>query len=647
MSANRPGTGSLKALKVAVLLLLLSLLWLHSSPIACAQVVVPDTSFVPTPAPALDTAARDSTQQKRFLDFLRRMSQRKTIFGRAIRALVVFKPRKLEGSVDAELLPQDQEKHNYKVVRNIHFVRMDAFGYNINDTLQVPDNALEKFGNALHSRSKPRLLRNKLLFQKGKFLEPLALSESERLLRQTDYIVDARILVNDSSSTQDSVDITVITKDIFSLSGSGSVSTSGTRLALRDINFLGLGHQVRTVGRFATDDPQGWLFQGSYLIENIYRSYISAELIYRNEYTYKQQGISFQRDFYSTNTKYAGGATINWYQTLQPDFYEPEVYDTDPVPTPAPILYKPLDYNVQDIWVGRAFRLKSYDLSHDNPGRLITALRVMNVQYTQGTGPTIQSARLYLSGLGYSFRRYYKDQYLFGFGRTEDIPAGNLLAVTAGFEDGSAKNRLYFGAKAAFGKYRPSFGYLYGGLEYGSYRYQGGWEQGVLTSEALYFTPLYKLNRWRWRHFLWNRTQIGLRRPDLFALHINQEDGIRGFRSEAVRGYRKFVLNYETNFFAPVTVFGFRLAVVGFADLAWITEKKDGSPFSEKPYTGVGMGFRFRNEYLPFSTIQILVGYYPRVPIDNQTDLKFFRSSRPYYDFNDLRFTQPLITEFR
>ena len=74
---------------------------------------------------------------------------------------------------------------------------------------------------------------------------------------------------------------------------------------------------------------------------------------------------------------------------------------------------------------------------------------------------------------------------------------------------------------------------------------------------------------------------------------------------------------------------------------------KDGSPFSEKPYTGVGMGFRFRNEYLPFSTIQILLGYYPRVPVDNQTDFKFFRSSRPYYDFNDLRFTQPLITEFR
>jgi hypothetical protein len=609
---------------------------------AYAQVVPPSTPPPVTQSPP-DSLAQDTTKSQEFLKTLKNISQRKTILGRAVKALVVFKPRQVAGPVENARLPQTYEQHNYKVVRSIYFKRLDAFGFSINDTLRLPENGLERLGNALHMRTKLGMLRNQILFREGDMLEPLDLSESERLLRQTDYLLDARVLVNDSTSTQDSVDVVIITKDVFSISASGSASTSSTRFSLRDINFMGLGHQIRTSYRFGLSEPQPWQFQGRYFIENISRSFISAELLYNNTYYYKQQSISFSRDFFATNTKYAGGASASWYQTLQPDYYQVEK------PEPGtPIPHIPLNYYIQDFWLGRAFRLKSYDLAQDNPGRFITAARVMNVRYTKGGGPTLQSARLYLTAFGYSFRRYYKDQYLFGFGRTEDIPAGNLLAITAGFEDGNVKNRPYMGVKGAFGKYRPGFGYLYGGLEYGSYRYQGAWEQGVLTTEALYFTPLYRLRNWRWRHFLWSRSSLGLRRPDLFALDIDQEDGIRGFSSQEVRGYRRFVLNYETNFFTPLTLLGFRLAVVGFADAAWLTSVKDRSPFREKPYTGFGMGLRFRNEYFTFNTIQILLGYYPRIPqLGNQQDFRLFQTTRQYYDFNDLRFSQPLISEFR
>ncbi|WP_192821944.1 hypothetical protein [Rufibacter sp. LB8] len=598
-------------------------------------------SAAPIAAPVVSTPP-DTTDPKRFLQFLRRMSQRKTIFGRVVRAMIVFKPRQANQPIDAELLPEAYAQHNYKIVRSIYYKRLDAFGFSVTDTMRVPDN-VEKLGNGLHSRTKRARIKNTLLFREGELLEPLALSESERLLRQTAYILDARVLVNDSTSTQDSLDITVITRDVFSISGSGSMSSSGTRLSLREINFMGMGHQVRTTYRFGLKEPQTWQFQGSYFIENLSRSYISAELFYQNTYYYNQQSLSLRRDFFSTSTKYAGGASVGWYQTMQPDYY---LRDED-LPEGF-ITHSPLDYNIQDVWLGRAFQLKSYDLSQDNAGQFITAIRARSVAYTQGSGPTIQSARLYLAAVGYSFRRYYKDQYLFGFGRTEDIPAGTLLAFTAGFEDGSLKNRPYVGVKGAFGQYRPSFGYLYGGLEYGTYRYDNRWEQGVFTAEALYFTPLHRMNNWLLRHFLWNRTNIGLRRPDLLALNINQDEGIRGFNSPTVRGYRKFVLNYESNLFTPLTLFGFRLALIGFADVAWLTNVNERSPFKEKPYTGFGFGLRFRNEYLTFNTIQFLLGYYPRLPdVPGQQDFKLFQTTRRYYDFNDLRFTQPLITEFR
>ncbi|KAA3439690.1 hypothetical protein FOA19_03145 [Rufibacter hautae] len=626
----------------AQLLFLLVMAGWFSCVCAQAQVASP-----PVTQPSLYPPLEDTTDNKQFLQSLKRISQKKTLFGRAVKALVVFKPRRIEGPVENTLLPSTYAQHNYKVVRSIYFKRLDAFGYSINDTLALPDNSLERLGNALHMRTKRNLLRNQILFKEGDLLEPLDLSESERLLRQTAYLLDARVLVNDSTSTKDSIDVVIITKDVFSISGSGSASTSGTRLGLRDINFMGIGHQFRSNYRFGLSEPQSWQFLGSYFIPNISHTFISAELLYQNTHYYKQQSLSFRRDFFSTDTKYAGGATVAWYQTLVPDYYEQggpgESEGEEPV-----INHIPLDYNIQDFWIGRAFRLKSYDLAMDNPTRFITAARFLNIKYTQGSGPTLQSARLYLTAFGFSFRKYYKDQYLFGFGRTEDIPAGNLVALTAGFEDGAQKNRMYLGVKAAFGKYQPNFGYLYGGLEYGSYRYQNAWEQGVLTSEALYFTPLYRLRNWRWRHFLWNRASLGMRRPDLFALDIDQEDGIRGFSSGAVRGYRKFVLNYETNFFTPLTLLGFRLAIIGFADLAWLTSIQNKSPLKEKPYTGFGMGLRFRNEFLPINTIQVLLGYYPRLPlVNNQQDFKLFQTTRQYYEFNDLRFTQPLISEFR
>ncbi|WP_181305976.1 hypothetical protein [Rufibacter sp. XAAS-G3-1] len=622
------------------------LLFLLATAVGCSCVCAQAQETPPvTTAPVVSPPLEDTTDTNHFLASLKRISQKKTLLGRAVKALVIFKPKRIEGPIENALLPSTHAQHNYKVVRSIYFKRLDAFGYSINDTLALPDNSLERLGNALHMRTKQNLLRNQILFREGDLLEPLALAESERLLRQTDYLLDARVFVNDSTSTNDSVDVVVITKDVFSISGSGSASTSSTRIALRDINFMGVGHQIRTNYRFGLSEPQPWQFSGSYFIQNISRSFISAELIYQNTHYYKQQSLSFRRDFYTTNTKYAGGASAAWYQTLIPDYYEQGELEGEQNQF---IEHVPLDYNIQDFWIGRAFKLKSYDLAQNNPSQLITAARFLNIKYTQGGGPTIQSARLYLTAFGYSFRRYYKDQYLFGFGRTEDIPAGNLLALTAGYEDGSLKNRLYLGVKGAFGKYQPNFGYLYGGLEYGSYRHKNVWEQGVLTTEALYFTPLYRLRNWRWRHFIWNRTSLGMRRPDLFALDIDQEDGIRGFSSGDVRGYRKFVLNYETNFFTPLTLLGFRLAIIGFADLAWLTSVENKSPLKEKPYTGFGLGLRFRNEFLPINTIQVLLGYYPRLPqLNGQQDFKLFQSTRQYYDFNDLRFTQPLITEFR
>ena len=592
-----------------------------------------DSLQLPIPEDSITTRLN---QSERLLNNLKKLSKRKTLIGRGLDALFNFDEKHQVKGINPELLSNAYEKHNYKVVRNIRYKRLNSFGYSITDTTRVPRTFLDKAGNSLHTRTQKSQVRSMLLFKRGEALEPLALSESERLLRRTQHILDARVLVNEQTSTQDSVDIIVITKDVFSISGSGAFNTNtgAGRIGLNDINFLGLGHQFRNVYQFGLDSVRrSWTYSGSYSVDNIYNSYISGQVIYRNEIHAQHRGINLFRDFYTINTKHAGALSVNWYST-------PILFQT----TDGSARRMNLNFLRQDYWFGRAFKLKSYDLGHESRSRIITAGRVITNRYDNAPNADYQNNTLYMAGVGFSFRKYYRDQYLFGFGRTEDVPVGSLISLSAGYEDGALYNRRFVGAKMAFARYRINSGYLYFDAQFDSYlRGNNKWEQGEFASEILYFTKLLSIGTWQWRHFFWNRTTLGFNRKfGENMLNINRSEGVRGFSSEE-RGTRRVAFNYESSLFTPVSFLGFRLALVNFIDIAWLSDGNRSNPFDYKPYQGYGIGIRFRNEYMSLSTIQLLIGFYPQ----GGAPLKTYHSTRPYYDFNDFRFTQPIISDFR
>jgi len=594
-------------------------------------------------SPPDTTIAKDTTQrfEDRVMQNLRNLSERKTIMGKLLNAILVFEPQDEVLNLDAELIEREYELHNYKVVRNIRVIPLDAFGYSINDTARVPHNWFEKTGNFFHAKTKRNLIRNKLLFESNKPLEPLALIESERLLRQTDYILDARIIVDERTTTDDSLDVIVITKDVFSLGGSGSFtpSSGAGRVTVRELNFLGLGHQPELTYRFNQAAPRPWEFAGRYSIENIGRSYITADLAYINENYYQEKSAFLHRDFYATNTRYAGAVGIS--QIEERILLPPTNSDTIPQ-------FGKLGYTRRDAWFGRAFKFKTYNLGYEPRGHLIMGVRVIDTKYKTTPTENFQSNQLYLGSIGYSVRKYYKDRYLFGFGRTEDIPVGSIVSVTTGFENGVVNNRRYWGASVAFAHYRSHFGYAYGNVSYGSFLNDGTWEQGMLQLQTLYFTKLYENGNWKLRHYIQGRATFGLNRNPEELLTINNNDGLRGFNSELLRGSKRLTLNYEANLYTPFSFLGFKLATVAFADVAWLSSGNKTNPITNKPYTGFGLGFRFRNEYLSFSTIQILLSYYPRLPHNEDiSSFKLNQTTRPYYDFTDFRFERPGVAEFK
>ncbi|SDX75901.1 BamA/TamA family outer membrane protein [Hymenobacter psychrophilus] len=585
--------------------------------------------------------------QERMLNGLKAYTRRKTILGRAAAAVFSFRERREDqAGLDAALLDRQFERHNYKIVRRIRITSLDAFGYNITDSLRVPRNILEKTGNALHTKTRKSRVRQVLLFREGRELEPQALAESERLLRQTDEIVDARVFVDERTATTDSVDVVVITKDLFSLNGSFQLRDVGSGVAgLRDANFLGLGHQFRNRYAYGLSDEgpraQRWAYQGSYRVP--FRNFVYAGATYRDETRRREGSIGVSRDFYSINTRYAGAVSYSFFDQLYPTGGDGSAE--------KPYEYQPLRYNTQDAWVGRAFQPRSFDLGYESPGRIIVAARTIRTSYHEKPFDFLQSANLVLGTVGYSVRRYYKDKYLFGFGRTEDIPTGSLVSFTAGYEFNPAGNRRYYGLRLSSATYRPQRGYLYLSGEFGGFvrGRDNDWQQGLLSGELLYFTRLYHTGNFQWRHFFWQRSALGLHRFANEYLTIDGERGLRGFRPTGpLTGTSRVTLNYEATMYTPVSFLGFRMAVVGFADVAFLNATKPDRllPFFEKPYTGIGLGLRFRNEYTAIRTIQLTLGFYPR-GLNAPNGLRIFENSRSYYDFSDFSFGQPGVTRFQ
>ena len=593
--------------------------------------------------------------EERILIGLRKYTKRKTIAGKALGALFNFTQRQQEHTgLDAVLLDRQFDQHNYKIVRRIDIRTLDAFGYSLRDSTQRPRSFWERAGNTIHVRTAPSRVRQVLLFRSGRPLDPQALTESERLLRQTAEILDARVLVNEVTTTRDSVDIEVLTTDVFSLTGgfelggaSAGVVTAG------DQNFLGLGHQLSNRYQYGRSRPQSWSYEGSYVVP--FRNFIYAEARYRNEYQYRSGGVSLRRDFYSINTIYAGAFSI--------DFFNQGVLPLHPPPDQPP-QYEPLRYSTADAWLGRAFRLRSYDLGYESPGRLIVSGRVLRSDYharpaydSSRTAPRFRTSTLLLGTVGYSVRRYYKDRYLFGFGRTEDVPTGTLLSLTTGFDASREIPRRYLSGRIAAAGYSPRSGYLYASAELGAFQRtagaeRGGWEQGLLNVETLYFTRLLHRGNYQFRHSLVSHMLLGINRLETERLFsgVSGEQGLRGFRpGQTLLPTSRFVLNYETTMFTPLSFLGFRLAGVAFADAAWITTRTGGgSPFgrSSVPYTGFGLGLRFRNEFTALRTFQILVGFYPRGQLA-PNGLRLFESSREAYQFSDFSFGQPGVATYQ
>jgi hypothetical protein len=526
--------------------------------------------------------------------------------GSRIYGMVTLNPSKYDEKLIRNKSTSDFSPYNGLIIKNIRFVRLDPFG----TSLMVPEdssvNRTEKFFNSTHVLTREKVIKGYLLFNNGDTISDLTLSETERNLRQLSFINDARISV--IPIDEYNAEILVVTRDDYSLGAGFSYSNPDKGdFSLFEKNIAGFAHELEIGVPYNLRNSVKAGLRVEYRINNIGRSFANMELFAIATPLFKSYGVSLERDFISAESDYAGAIRIEETFTYN---------DLDTLTTPLPV-----EYALQDYWIARSFMLNRSNLT-----RLILGARYINnnVYRKPEIDPmsyySLQKYRLYLGSVSLSKQKFYKTSLIYNFGRTEDIPYGGLAVIVAGREFNEFKQRTYIGTSLSWGNSPSEIGYFNISASVAAFiSKESSTEQGIADISLNYFTGLIGNGNWSGRGFVNARLTTGFDRYSDEYLTYGRSESVTGFRNDSIRGQKRLSINLESVVFSPVRLYGFRFVFFGFADLAFLGSANN-SIIKDSPISGIGTGVRIRNDNLVINTLQIRIGYYPRLPQYSSAD---------------------------
>ena len=544
--------------------------------------------------------------------------------------LIPSKPKK-----DEKVVKKHQEG---KIIRNITIETLDPFGFSVTDEKKLPKRKLEKFGNAVHLKTKEVTIRNIMLFRKHDKLDSKLLLESERLIRSQRYIREVTIVPVDIPKNKDSIDIKIRVLDSWTLIPTGSLSSTESSVKLTERNILGFGHLIsgNIKNRFDTRERAVY---AQYSINNIKDTYFRFDLDYANEFNNdSKRSININRPFYSVIAKNAGG------------FYFENSLRTEQFPVLDTISLQNVSYDFQEYWYGRAFKINSKSNSERYFTNLILALTYNQKVFGRMPEATLDPSNYFsneknwIGMIGVSKQKFYQDTFVFNYNITEDIPYGENIALIIGHQEKNSNSRMYTGLSVSYGK-KYSFGYARGFAEWGSFYDAGFTEQTTFRLGLNYFSPLINLGSWRFRQFIKPTYVWGNNRDESFKdrLIFFEADGLPGFNSR-LNGTQKWTLSFQTQSYIPGSWYGFRFSPYLNMTLGSLANEK--ALFSSKVYSKFSIGALINNDFLVFNSFQISFSYYPTIPFEGDGINKFNSLENTNLSLYDFQLSKPAYIRY-
>jgi hypothetical protein len=531
-------------------------------------------------------------------------------------------------------------KFKGKIIRSVETISL-GFEYNIDDTTQIESSFGVSVGKRFHKNTSDKVIRNNLFFREGGRVFPYLFADNERYLRDLIFIQDARIFVELAEGSTDSVDVVVLTKDVFSIGGKlliGSINDG--RGEVSEENFLGSGTRLQF--SFYHDQkrfPQNGV-GGELIKRNIGGSFIDLVAGYK-DYKYAfSSGRNEETIFYTRLEKplvtpyIPSTGALEWsYQRTRNTYHTEALYKDS-------IKYS---YYTLDGWLGYSIDSKRalYENKEIRRHRFI-ALRgfkqfyqIIPAAYKTGFNKTFTDFTGALASLNIFKQVFYKTKFIYGFGRNEDIPEGFSVAITAGYINKQTIKRPYSGLDISFANFKKKGFYSNFTFRAGGYFYRKRFEDVDLLFNFDHFTRLRKLSS-NWFNRVFFATGITAQANPVLntPLYLNSDFGLPYFNNGLLSSDLRATIKAETVFYNTKKVLGFRFAPFVFADAILLKPTKMSLKQSDI-FTAVGGGIRTRNENLVFGTIELRGYWFPRVngdmkgwKVELNSNIRFkFRSS--------------------
>jgi hypothetical protein len=492
-----------------------------------------------------------------------------------------------------------------KIIRHINITVYDPFGYSVHDSMVKKINGIQRMGNYFHVTTRRWIIHNRLLFKENDSINPLALSETERMIREFSFVNDARVFISPTPS-RDSVDVNVLVHDKWPVVVPSAATEQSAWVRFRNSNLFGTAQRFENYLGFRR--PDVYEMNGSYGIANIDRTYIASSLGYNWNPDNTTLSLGFERPFYSPLAKWAGSLWVahSWrkHQYFHPYFLEQRSI--------------PLNLLMYDVWLGKTIKFSKSASLFNQSTNLLTGLRYYNSMYLNRPGPEIDASLPYrnhgnlLGNIGIAIQQYYKDKFIYRFGANEDVPEGLIIQfVYGGTRREYEKVRYYNGIEIARARHF-SFGYLSATISSGIY-YNTKVPNDVTSNFILYyFSDLLKAGRWHFRQFLNYKAVHGENKMWGETVTI-RGDELYGFAPAGLAGSTKMIWSSETVAYMPYNLIGFRFAPVFTAGFGMVGDRQNTLAKSYV-FKGYSLGLMLRNENLLNSTFQVSVGYYPFLP---------------------------------
>ena len=561
------------------------------------------------------------------------------IFNKIKSSITVSKP---DSTIKATVLNTKSvnpfSEYEGKVIRSI---KTEALGFEkvFTDTSKTINYYGTRILNALHTDTYDWVIRDNLFIRKNTALNPYLLSDNERFLRSLEFIQDARILVKPIEGNPDSVDIVVVTKDLFSITGSLDIGgTVHQKLTAAETNLAGAGQKIQVTTLHDVRRHPAYGFDLLYSKTSLLHSFITATAgvsHIRSDRTGRENVeanyLTLSRPLISPYSRWAGGLDLRFNESHN-------VYKENDS------LFRNYKNASFDVWTGYNIGLKKLLQDNKSRNRTFVALRYVRNNFSQtpfmfskGYNTLFNNVTAVLGEVTFFKQEFYKTNYIYNFGTTEDVPYGYNVALTSGWYKQLELARPYIGINAnryvASDKGKFSQYYVRSGVFINKGRFE---DASVLVGGSLY-SKLYLFQHFKMRQYLqYSYTRL-FNRVIYDPLQINNPFGLRNFRADTLQGSQRISMYAESLFFAKLKLFGFQLAPFGFGAATLLTGKDNNFKRSDI-YTGIGGGLRTRNVNLVFGTMEVKFIYFPRKAQDmNAFQISFNGNIRFRYNTNYVR----------